>query len=189
MTFIPILNENLFFTQLITMKLKLFAFAIISMLAFVACTAQTVTGTVVQVHDGDSFEIKFSADSSDFVRLAGCDAPEVYSPYVTLSQPYGKEATQAVREKLKGKKVLVEFLRYDRYGRPVCNIYNDDIGDLSYYMVSNGFAWWLDMSISDDKLAALKKAQNEAKDAGTGLWGLPGRKWRPSRWRQDHRGF
>lgn len=172
--------------ELIKPLLLTLAFALVMLsVAF----AQPTTGTLIAVHDGDSFEIRFSPDSTDFIRLAGCDAPEVYSPYVTEDQPYGRKAGAIVRDNLKGEVVEVTFLNYDHYGRPVCLISHPSTGDLSYWMVYNGFAWWLREGTTPERLKALKEAQEKAQENDRGLWSEPGRKYRPATWRSKHRGF
>lgn len=167
----------------------LFLTALFALLMASIAFAQTTKGTIIAVHDGDSFQIRFSPDSTDYIRLAGCDAPEVYSPYVTKNQPGGKEAAQILRDYLKGQVVEVDFLYYDHYGRPVCNITHGSTGDLSYWMVHNGFAWWLKEGTNPEKLKALKQAQDQAQEYKRGLWGIGGRKYRPATWRRSHRGF
>ena len=49
-------------------------------------------GIVKAVHDGDSIKVKFEDGEVSWIRLYGCDAPEVVSNHVSASQPYGKES-------------------------------------------------------------------------------------------------
>ncbi len=51
----------------------------------VPATAETLTGQVVGVHDGDTLTLLVAGNRQVKVRLAGMDAPE-------LKQPYGQRA-------------------------------------------------------------------------------------------------
>ena len=50
-------------------------------------SAETLTGRVVGVHDGDTLTLLVVGNQQVKVRLAGIDAPE-------LAQPYGQQAKQ-----------------------------------------------------------------------------------------------
>ena len=50
------------------------------------------------------------------VRLAGIDAPE-------KRQPFGNASRKKLRDLVAGKEVLVEFEKYDRYGRIVGKVW------------------------------------------------------------------
>lgn len=52
-------------------------------------TAETLSGKVVGVHDGDTLTLLVAGNRPVKVRLAGMDAPE-------LNQPYGQQAKQAL---------------------------------------------------------------------------------------------
>ena len=57
--------------------------------AWIPVSAETLTGRVVGVHDGDTLTLLVEGNRQIKVRLAGIDAPE-------LSQPYGQKAKQAL---------------------------------------------------------------------------------------------
>lgn len=136
------------------------------------------------VHDGDSFRVKYEDGKSKWIRLFGTDSPEVISNYITRDQPFGRAAGDSVRALIKGKLVAVDSVRTDLYGRTVAKVTLNDGTDLSSYVVANGWAWWWNNArIASDNLDYLKKLQTDAQNAKLGLWGLPGRKIRPSTWR------
>jgi hypothetical protein len=71
--------------------------------------AETLTGRVVGVQDGDTLTLLVGRQPVK-VRLAGIDAPE-------LAQPYGQKAKQALSDRAYGKEARVESAGPDRYGR------------------------------------------------------------------------
>ncbi len=149
---------------------------------------QTLEGLVTAVHDGDSIKVVFPSETV-WVRLYGCDAPEVISNYVSANQPFGVDSGKALRDLVKGKKVVVETLFKDVYNRMICKVTLDGV-DLTEYLVTNGLAWWLsEPRIKPETRAKLKDLHEASKASKKGLWGISGRKVRPSTWRKDHKRF
>jgi endonuclease YncB( thermonuclease family) len=156
---------------------------------------QTLEGTVAAVHDGDSIKVVFPTETV-WVRLYGCDAPEVISNYVTANQPFGTESGAALRKLVKGKKVIVETLFKDKFNRMICKVKvkvddtSDAMVDLTEYLIVNGYAWWLsEPKMVPETVARLKSLHDTAKGNKSGLWSISGRKLRPSTWRKDHKRF
>ena len=159
---------------------------------------QTLKGIVKAVHDGDSFKIQFENGEVEWIRLWGCDAPEVVSNHVTQSQPYGKESGDQLRNLIKGNDVVVETLFRDQYQRMICKLKlimedpatEDLIVDLTSHLISNGWAWFLEEpSMTKEEKIQLKGWHDLTKKTKNGLWGYPGRKLRPSTWRNNHKKF
>tara|TARA_R110000868_G_scaffold320909_17_gene581966 strand:+ start:612 stop:1115 length:504 start_codon:yes stop_codon:yes gene_type:complete len=145
-------------------------------------------GVVAAVHDGDSIKVVFPSETV-WVRLYGCDAPEVISNHVTANQPFGTNSGNALRTLVKGKKVQVETLFKDMYNRMICKVSLDGI-DLTEYLVTNGLAWWLsEPKMKPETVSKLKGLHEAAKTGRKGFWGISGRKVRPSTWRKDHKRF
>lgn len=151
------------------------------------------TVLVKAVHDGDSYKIQWKTGEIEWVRLWGCDAPEVISNHITKAQPYGVQAGNFVRSWLKGQQIVIDtsVAQDDPFLRRVVKIKLDSalysridsvpgeyVNDLSTYLVLNGFAWWSDKSLQDD--------MEIAKDTKIGLWALGGRKLRPETWRRRY---
>lgn len=153
---------------------------------------QTLIGTVKAVHDGDSFKIEFPEETS-WIRLWGCDSPEVISNHVTQHQPYGKEAGNEVRNLIKGQKVEVQTLFKDQFGRMICKVkipINEVMTDLTEILIRNGLAWFLqEPNMTEDEVSNLKRWHEKAKNSKVGLWGTKERKLRPSTWRNRYRRF
>lgn len=151
---------------------------------------ETKTGVVKAVHDGDSIKVKFEDGEVAWIRIYGCDAPEVVSNHVSATQPYGVESGKYLRDMVKGNVVEVQTLFRDKYQRMICKVKlinaldrNLDV-DLTWILISTGNAWWLsEPSQSKDELNQLKRLQENANQLNIGLWGQPGRKVRPSTWR------
>lgn len=145
-------------------------------------------GIVKAVHDGDSYKVQFK-DETIWIRLYGCDSPEVISNYVTKDQPFGRTAGNIVRDLIKGKELTFERMYKDQYNRQVCKVYIDG-QDLTKRLVELGLAWWLDDSkMNSLYLSELKLLHETAKGLKIGLWGETARKLRPSTWRNNNRRF
>jgi micrococcal nuclease len=83
--------------------------------------------------------------------------------------------------------VTVKWDKHDRYGRIVGKVLVDGL-DVDLEQVKRGLAWWYrkyadEQSPSDREL--YETAENEAKDAGSGLWAerdpVPPWEWRKSK--------
>jgi endonuclease YncB( thermonuclease family) len=94
--------------------------------------AETLTGEVVSVADGDTITILVDSERVK-VRLAEIDAPE-------RGQPWGKRAKQALTGKIAGHVVQVETSWRDRYGRRVGHVVYSG-RDINRELVREGHAW------------------------------------------------
>ncbi len=126
-----------------------------------ALRAETLTGKVVRVADGDTITVLVDRERVK-VRLAEIDAPE-------RGQPWGKRAKQALTERIAGHVVQVETKFNDRYGRRVGHVVYSG-RDINRELVREGHAWvyrqWMrDQTLLDD--------ESHARAASAGLWGLP----------------
>ena len=61
--------------------------------------------------DGDTFWVKMDAGKTEKIRLIGVDTPEVKWEGLTEEQPSGKEASEYVKNLLKGKCYLNMMFR------------------------------------------------------------------------------
>ena len=133
---------------------------------------QTFTGRVVEVTDGDPYDIRRSIGGKVTVRLFGVDAPE-------SSQSYGRAATRAARRIIGGSNVRVSVEDVGRYGRAVGRVRVGG-GDLSEMMVRRGYGWhYEEYAPNATELARLER---QARNAKRGLWKqsnpLPPWEWR-----------
>ena len=111
---------------------------------------------VKRIVDGDTVHLRDGTK----VRLHGIDTPE-------RDQPYGKQATRQL-DRLIGSKVYVVEKDVDRYGRLIGVIYTPEGVNVNLEMVCGGHAWWYSRYARSDR--ALADCQDEAKEAGLGLW-------------------
>ena len=140
--------------------------------------AETLTGRVVGVHDGDTLTLLDEQKHQIKVRLAEIDTPE-------SAQPYGSRAKQALSDLVFGKVVLVDVQGKDRYGRTLGKI---SVGstDVNAALVAAGAAWVYRQYSSDPDLLRL---ETEARAARRGLWALPeAQRTPPWEWRQQRKG-
>ena len=123
---------------------------------------------VSRIVDGDTVYMKDGTK----VRLHGIDTPE-------RDQPYGKQATRNL-DKLIGRTVFVVERDTDRYGRLVGTLYTPEGVNVNLEMVCNGSAWWYSRYAKNNR--AMASCQDEAKEAGLGLWAdndpMPPWEWR-----------
>lgn len=121
---------------------------------------QSYNGRVVEVTDGDTYDIRTSTSGEITVRLWGVDAPET-------SQSYGSVATNAARWYVGGKNVRMSVQDLDRYGRAVARIEVGG-GDLSAMLVRNGLAWHYDEYAPN--ATELSRLERQARNADRGHW-------------------
>lgn len=124
--------------------------------------AETVSGQVVLVHDGDTFTMN-SKSGEIKVRLYGVDAPE-------LKQAHGPESGNYLRGLINGREIQVESRGYDRYERLLGLITLPDGRSLANDLAAAGMVWVYDDYCDIEQCAWLRQAQKEAREAGRGLW-------------------
>jgi len=138
--------------------------------------AETITGKVVKVADGDTITILADRQQTR-VRLANIDTPE-------KKQPWGRKAKQALADLVAGEWVEVEVLDVDRYGRTIGLVLVDG-HQVNRDLVASGNAWVYPRYNRDPGLPGIEA---EARSAGRGLWSLPpAERIPPWQWRREHR--
>ena len=78
--------------------------------------ADTITGRVVGVADGDTVTVLDADKVQHKIRLAGIDAPE-------KAQAFGTRSKQNLSDLVFGKDVRVDWDKRDRYGRIVGKVW------------------------------------------------------------------
>ena len=164
-------------------SLKLRALALLVSCAFVTSSlADTITGKVVSVADGDTLTILDSARAQHKVRLAQIDAPETGHGKNKPAQSFGNDSKQSLAELTFGKVVTASCGDTDRYGRSVCGITVDGL-DVNREQVRRGMAW-VYRRYAHDK--TLFQVEEEAQSAKRGLWRASGAV-PPWEWRKQGR--
>ncbi len=157
-------------------RISIYLFLFLSLSVSVAA-AETITGKVIGISDGDTLTILTTQKQQIKIRLAEIDTPE-------SGQPYGKRAKQALSKLAFNKQASVVQQDIDRYGRVVGRVYVDNI-DVNAELVRVGAAWVYRKYMRDKSLL---KQEQEARNEGRGLWGLSEAKQiAPWQWRQGVR--
>ncbi len=81
-------------------------------------SADSLTGKVVKITDGDTLYVLDATYEQHKIRLAGIDAPE-------RKQAYGLAFRKHLASIVAGKQVTVEYQKRDRYGRIVGKVLHD----------------------------------------------------------------
>jgi endonuclease YncB( thermonuclease family) len=102
------------------------------LLAFPAL-ADTFTGLVVKVADGDTLTVLDADRTQHKIRLSGIGAPE-------SGQPYGMVSRHNLGDSVFGKPVTVEYDKRDRYGRIVGKVLVSG-QDANLEQIAAGMAW------------------------------------------------
>ena len=140
-----------------------------------AAVGQTLFGTVIRVVDGDTVVFTVHDGPIEKVRLADIDTPE-------RDQPWGSEATTALRKWSMSKPARIEVVDTDRYGRLVATLWVDD-ENINRRLVIEGHAWVYRKYLRD---TSLLKLEARAKSARTGLWSS-NNVIEPADWRRGQR--
>jgi micrococcal nuclease len=124
---------------------------------------------VTKIVDGDTIHV----DGDIKVRYIGIDTPETKHPTKGL-EPFGREATEANRRLVMGKRVLLvkDVSETDRYGRLLRYVFLEDGTFVNLKLVEDGFAR-VSTYPPDVRFADLfLEAERKAREGGRGLWGV-----------------
>ena len=130
------------------------------------------TATVSRVVDGDTVEVSPAVDGNEEVRLIGMDTPETEDPSEEV-EPLGPEASAFATDALTGRSVGLEFdvEREDQYGRLLAYVYLGG-GMFNEVLVEEGLAQAYPYEPNTRYEGRFAAAQEEARAAGIGIWGL-----------------
>jgi endonuclease YncB( thermonuclease family) len=142
--------------------------AVVLLAALAAARAETLTGKVVRITDGDTITVLDEQNAQHKIRIAGIDAPE-------RKQAYYEASRQNLARLAFGRVVTVQWRKKDRYRRVVGNLFVDG-QDVGLSQVREGYAWWYreysrDQSPRDR--ARYEAAELQARSNRRGLWQDP----------------
>ena len=130
--------------------------------------ADTLTGRVVRVTDGDTIVVLDSANAQHKIRLTGIDAPE-------RKQAFGTKSKEHLSDSVAGETVVVDYSKRDRYERILGKVLLND-QDMNLEQVRAGLAWHYKKYQKDQEPAdreLYSDAEVEAREARRGLWHDP----------------
>ena len=131
-------------------------------------SALTITGTLVAVHQGDTFTIQSIPPDEKLykIRLSDIDTPEP-------KQPFGLKAKEFTKTQILDKEFQVEYSGIDFYGRLIGSVRLPQGKELNEELVRNGLAWSYRVAPSPN--ATLERLQYQAWQKKLGLWIEPSR--------------
>ncbi len=122
-----------------------------------------VTGKVVKVVDGDTFDV-LEGKTTYRIRMYGIDAPE-------KKQDFGNRSKQALGDACMQQPITVILKKKDRYQRWVGDAYDVNGRHINLLMVKQGYAWHYAKFAK--KSQDLAEAQEYAQTHKLGLWQQP----------------
>ncbi len=124
---------------------------------------------IVSVVDGDTARALVDG-REESVRYIGIDTPEV-DPSIGV-ECFGAQASARNKQLVEDETVRLVYdaERRDRYGRLLAYVY---VGEtfVNAELVRGGFATTLEIAPNDSKAGLFDRLQQEAANAGRGLWG------------------
>ena len=137
---------------------------------------------IVRVIDGDSLKLMVNG-RKDEARLIGIDAPEMGQ------RPWGRRAKDHLRELVGASGELsIEYdvERRDKYGRLLVYVRTGGGRFVNEEMLRAGYAVLFTVPPNVRHVAKFRKAQEEARQQGLGIWAGKGLKESPSGYRRSH---
>jgi micrococcal nuclease len=122
--------------------------------------AETLTGKVVSVADGDTITMLDASNTQHKIRLSGIDAPE-------KRQAFGNQAKQYLAKLCFGKAAEAIIETKDSYGRYVAEVYCESI-NANESLLSEGLAWVYTQYAK--KFPHYKDLEDESRLNHIGLW-------------------
>lgn len=120
----------------------------------------TVSGKVISIIDGDTYDALLLSNKTIRVRMEGIDAPEKGMPFYQKSKKY-------LSSLCFNKQVKIKITGTDNYDRFLAYTYIEDEKELSKEMIKEGYAWHFKKYSSDTTLSNL---EIEARNLKKGLW-------------------
>ena len=139
--------------------------------------AESISGRVVAVADGDTLTLLDRSFVEHKIRLSGIDAPE-------KKQAFGQRAKATMADNVYGLPAEADCRITDRYGRNIC-VVRVNGRDVGLEQIRAGMAWWYRQYAKDQtprEQLDYENAEGQAKSARRGLWSdkdpLPPWEWR-----------
>ena len=143
-------------------------FAIFLILATPLVQADTLTGRVARVENGDTLVIVVVNNAQQKIRLQGIDAPEE-------GQAYGRQSKEHLADIVIGRFVVVEYNKRDRNQQILGKVLLNG-NDVNLEQINAGLAWYQKKHQDEQSTADRVKysdAERGARREGRSLWGDP----------------
>lgn len=137
----------------------------LTMLCAGGVQAQTISGFVTAITDGDTLVLLDAQKQQHKIRIAGIDAPEKV-------QAFGSKSTANLGRLAFNKNAVADCPKTDRYGRLICKVTVAD-QDVGLQQVKDGMAWWFrkySKEQSPQDQTDYEQAETWAKMRRQGLW-------------------
>lgn len=150
---------------------------LIQLLIPLSSMAETLTGRVIGIADGDTLTLLDSMNRQHKIRLGGIDAPESH-------QPFGQKSKTNLSALTFNRKVVAECGKTDKYRREICKILVNG-QDANLEQVKAGMAWHYKQYAREQSFRDREDyeiAESWAKMRRLGLWSdknpIPPWEWR-----------
>ncbi|TCS78243.1 thermonuclease family protein [Tepidibacillus fermentans] len=154
---------------------RLFFIIILLILTLFGCqlvshSSQLIQAKVIRVVDGDTFVAKVEG-KEEKIRLLLVDTPETVHPQKPV-EPFGKEASQFTKEKLRDQTVGLEFdvQERDKYGRLLAYVYLPDGSMLNELLLEKGLAQVVVFQPNVKYVDRFREIQKKARENKVGIW-------------------
>jgi endonuclease YncB( thermonuclease family) len=143
-------------------------FAALAAAFFCSAFAQTITGQVVGVADGDTItilEVQNGIKAQRKIRISGIDAPE-------KSQAFGAASDRSMGGLAFDRTATATCHGKDRYERYICTVYVNGI-DVGLRQIETGMAWHYKKYAGTqprEEAAAYSLSEEIARSKKEGLW-------------------
>lgn len=162
-----------------TMRYRCMRALLICLFLFISLPgmAQSITGKVVRIIDGDTYDLLTPEQTVMRIRMYGIDAPERSMPFYSKSKDY-------LASLCFSREVRMEMMTTDRNGRVVGKTFLPDGTEAGEQMILAGMAWHFTRYSSDQNL---HEAEQSARKERRGLW-IDADPVAPWDWRRQKRG-
>jgi micrococcal nuclease len=134
-------------------------------------SANTLSGKVLKVLDGDTFLIRVQGQE-EHVRLREIDAPEITHRKKVGQEPWGKKARDFAQSLVRGKTVRLEVEESDerdKYHRLLAYVFLNHIF-VNRELILSGNAFFYPGPFSGKYADELREAEETARGKGRGVW-------------------
>lgn len=121
--------------------------------------AETITGKVISVTDGDTIKILDEKNKVYKIRLIDIDAPE-------KKQAFGNKSKENLAKYIAGQIVRVEYDKLDRYKRILGTVYLKD-KNINKQQITDGYAWQYKKYSKNNEY---KNQERISRNNKKGLW-------------------